>query len=166
MLKNVLSHETCANCQICCSFVREDAWESPVFSEEDMKKILALGIESGRFEEKEEQGQKTYTAKYDFETDSQILLCPCLDEKTGCMLGENKPFECSIWPVRIFENENGAYLGIASVCPAFKDEKLEKLLHELKENGLGEKILSMKSRQHRVRKQEKGYVTSCFFRPK
>ena len=40
--------------------VKEDAWESPVFSEEDMKKILALGIDGSRFQEKEENGQKIY----------------------------------------------------------------------------------------------------------
>lgn len=158
MLKNVLSHETCAGCRICCSFVKEDAWESPVFSEEDMKKILALGIESSKFQEKEEQGRKVYTANYDFEMDSQILLCPCLDEKKGCMLGKDKPFECSIWPVRIFENENGAYLGVASACPAFEGEKMKTLLHELKENGLEKKILSMKSRQNSVKKEENGYI--------
>jgi len=157
MLKNVLSHKTCADCRICCSFVKEDAWESPVFSEEDMKKILALGIDGSRFQEKEENGQKIYTAKYDFKTDSQILLCPCLDEKSGCMLGDDKPFECSIWPVRVFENESGAYLGVASACPAFEGEKLEKILHELKENGLEEKILSMKRRLNKVNKEAQGY---------
>ena len=157
MLKNILSYETCADCRICCSFVREDAWESPVFGEEDMKRILALGIDRNRFQEIEKGGQKIYTVKYDFETDSQILLCPCLDEKSGCMLGDDKPFECSIWPIRVFENKNGAYLGVSSACPAFKGEKLKKLFYELKENGLEEKILSMKSKQNRTERETEGY---------
>jgi len=157
MLRNILSHETCAGCRICCSFVKEDAWEAPVFSEEDMKKILALGIDRNRFQETEENGRKMYKAKYDFETDSQILLCPCLNEKSGCMLGEEKPFECSIWPVRIFENKNGAYLGVASACPAFQGEKLERILHELKKNGLEEKILSMKAKLNKIEKEGEGY---------
>lgn len=157
MLRNILSHEICADCRICCSFVKEDAWESPIFNEEDMKKILALGIDGSRFQETEVKGQKMYKAKYDFETDSQILLCPCLDEKSGCMLGDNKPFECSIWPVRIFENKNGTYLGVASACPAFEGEKLERILYELKENGLEEKILAMKAKLNKIEKEGEGY---------
>lgn len=157
MLKNILSYETCADCRICCSFTKKDAWESPVFSEEDMKKILALGIDKSKFQEKEKNGQKIYTAKYEFETDSQILLCPCLDEKSGCMLGNNKPFECSIWPVRVFENENELYLGVASACPAFEGEKFKKILYELEENGLKEKILSMKTKLNKINKEDDGY---------
>lgn len=157
MLKNVLSHKTCADCRICCSFVKGDAWESPIFSEEDMKKILALGIDRNRFQETEKNGQKMYKANYDFETDSQILLCPCLDEKSGCMLKDDKPFECSIWPVRVFENKNGTYLGVSSACPAFEGEKLKRILYELKENGLDKKILSMKTRLNRIEKEAEGY---------
>ena len=157
MLKNVLSQETCAGCRICCSFVRSDVWEAPVFDEEDMKKIQELGIDSGKFE-KQETGEGTaYRAAYHFETDSQILLCPCLDEKKGCMLGEDKPFECKIWPLRIFQNKDGYYLGVASVCPAFEGGKMKKLLWELKENGLEEKILSMKHKQKGIKPEEKGY---------
>ena len=44
MLHNVLTHETCAKCRICCSFVKEDAWESPLFSKEDMERIKKAGI--------------------------------------------------------------------------------------------------------------------------
>lgn len=157
MLKNVLSHETCAGCRICCSFVKSDVWEAPVFNEEEMAMIQALGIAGDRFQEQERDGRKIYTAKYDFETDSQILLCPCLDEKKGCMLGEKKPFECSIWPVRIFQDENGYYLGVASVCPAFQEENMEKLRRELKDKGLEEKILSLKSKQSYIKPQEEGY---------
>lgn len=157
MLKKVLSHDTCAGCRICCSFVEEDAWESPVFSEEDMKRIKELGIKTSRFKAQEREGKTVYAADYSFEREGQILLCPCLDEKKGCMLREDKPFECSIWPIRIFHDENGDYLGLAEVCPAFWGEKKEKLQRELKENGLAEKILSMKERQTIRKEEEAGY---------
>ena len=49
MLHNVLTHETCAKCRICCSFVKEDAWESPLFSKYEKnvnKKVDKIIIES------------------------------------------------------------------------------------------------------------------------
>jgi hypothetical protein len=31
MLKKILNPKSCEKCQICCSFVETDAWETPVF---------------------------------------------------------------------------------------------------------------------------------------
>ena len=157
MLKKVLSSETCASCRICCSFVKEDAWESPVFSEVEMEQIRRLGISEKKFYEIEQNGRKGYQADYQFENEHQILLCPCLDEKKGCLLGEHKPFECSIWPIRIFEDENGGYLGLAEVCPAFSREKKRILMQELEEGGLKDRILKEKNRQTVIKESETGY---------
>lgn len=159
MLHNILSQETCAGCRICCSFVAADVWEAPEFTQEELEKITALGISKDKFlvSKETESGRKTYKAKYKFADDKEILLCPCLDETKGCMLGQDKPFECSIWPIRIFENEEGAYLGLAEICPAFADDK-DRLLRELKENGLEEKIMAQKNRQPVIKPVEKGYL--------
>ena len=153
MLRNVLKHETCANCRICCSFVKNDVWEAPVFSEQEIEEIEKKGIGRDRFLQQEDGN---YIARYDFQTDTEILLCPCLDEERGCLLGEHKPFECSIWPLRIFENDKTAYLGLAEICPAFQGEGEKLLIHELEENGLRGRIMALKEKQNRM-KPEKGY---------
>lgn len=94
MLHNVLTHETCAKCRICCSFVKEDAWESPLFSKEDMERIKKAGILEDCFDKVCKDGREVYMAHYEFHDEKEILLCPCLDEKKGCILGSEKPFEC------------------------------------------------------------------------
>ena len=50
MLSNVLEKETCANCRICCSFVRDDVWEAPVFRAEEVALAVELGVEKTAFE--------------------------------------------------------------------------------------------------------------------
>lgn len=128
MLHNVLTHETCAKCRICCSFVKEDAWESPLFSKEDMERIKKAGILEDCFDKVCKDGREVYMAHYEFHDEKEILLCPCLDEKKGCILGSEKPFECSIWPIRIFcrEDDEGYYLGLAGICPAFEGKNYRK----------------------------------------
>lgn len=120
MLKSVLSGEQCAKCRICCSFVKDDAWEAPTLRNPDTK--------------------QKYRAEYNFKDETEILLCPMLDEKTGCTLGENKPFECKIWPLRVFEIDGKIRIGISEVCPAFTKEDDGKLIKLLAE-GLYEKIV-------------------------
>ena len=119
MLKSVLTKEQCAGCRICCSFTMEDVWEAPVLT---------------NFQTKEK-----YRAEYNFKTSEEILLCPMLNEKEGCILGDNKPFECKIWPLRVFRDENHIKIGIAKICPAFSEQSDEKLI-ELLRGGLYDAI--------------------------
>lgn len=156
MLSNVLKGQTCAKCRICCSFVKADVWEAPTFREEEVLLAVQYGVDREKFEELEEAG--LYRAKYEFASDTEILLCPCLDEKTGCVLGKEKPFECSIWPIRIFEDGQKVHLGVAEVCPAFQGEKREVLIHELNRNGLKKKILERKKEQLIIKDKEEGYA--------
>lgn len=143
MLKNVLSGKQCASCRICCSFVKKDAWEAPIFTETEMEKILKAGIRGDRFQAfMDEDGNTVYRAVYEFQSEKEILLCPCLDEKTGCLLGEQKPFACKIWPLRICQEDGQLVLGIADCCPAFAGDKKGALLSELDERGLREQILA------------------------
>lgn len=117
MLKSVLTGEQCAKCRICCSFVRDDVWEAPEFTKEKLNE--------GAFRDERE-----------------ILLCPALDNNKGCTLGEDKPFDCKIWPLRPFIIDGRLKIGVAEVCPAFS-EKTDYKLRELLENGLYDTIAEM-----------------------
>ncbi len=155
MLSNVLEGKTCAECRICCSFVRDDVWEAPVFSKKEVALAIAHGVSADAFEEWEDG---CYRGKYIFHSDTEILLCPCLDEKKGCVLGKEKPFECSIWPLRIVELENEVTLALAELCPAFDGEKKEILLKELEDGGLRDKILQRKGELTKIKSVEEGYM--------
>lgn len=137
MLKSVLSGEQCARCRICCSFVKEDVWEAPTLVHPDTN--------------------EKYRAEYNFKNSNEILLCPMLDEKTGCTLGEKKPFECKIWPLRAFNIEGNIRIGISDICPAFTREDDVKMI-KLLDDGLYEEILrECKKSPELVRTYDKEY---------
>lgn len=135
MLKKILSGESCANCRLCCVFDRYDVWETPVFTEDIKNKILEkapdtqfLPVEGG------------YIFKVSEFDDEGLFSCPALTEK-GCMLGDEKPFDCRIWPYRIMNIGGRRAITIASICDELYNRPLSQLVDFLKE-GLGEKIFS------------------------
>ena len=135
MLKKILSGKSCAECRLCCIFDRYDIWETPVFNEEIMNRIKQLrpGTEF-----------VTKDGGYIFKADNigadQLFSCPALTE-TGCMLGDDKPFDCRIWPYRIMEVGGRRAITIASICDELYNRPLSQLVGFLKE-GLAEAIFS------------------------
>jgi hypothetical protein len=66
--------------------------------------------------------------------------CPMLGA-TGCILGDDKPFECEIWPFRIM-SQNGKWLiSVSSLCKPMCENSLQSMLNLLN-NGLSAKIAS------------------------
>ena len=135
MLKKILSGESCANCRLCCVFDRYDVWETPVFTEDIKNKILEkapdtqfLPVEGG------------YIFKVSEFDDEGLFSCPALTEK-GCMLGDEKPFDCRIWPYRTMNIGGRRAITIASICDELYNRPLSQLVDFLKE-GLGEKIFA------------------------
>ncbi len=123
-MKSVLDKEACARCRICCSFVNADVWEAPAFNEKEYNIIANhRKINSGVFEKICDE----YRAVYHFENEKEILLCPCLDEEKGCVMGDDKPFECKLWPIRVFEIEGEIRIGVSKLCPEFLEETEQKL---------------------------------------
>ncbi len=135
MLKKILSGKSCAECRLCCIFDRYDIWETPVFNEEIKNRIKQLrpGTEF-----------VTKDGGYIFKADNigadQLFSCPALTE-TGCMLGDDKPFDCRIWPYRIMEVGGRRAITIASICDELYNRPLSQLVGFLKE-GLAEAIFS------------------------
>lgn len=135
MLKKILSGESCAQCRLCCVFDRYDVWETPVFTEDIKNKILEnapdtqfLPVEGG------------YIFKVSEFDDEGLFSCPALTEK-GCILGDEKPFDCRIWPYRIMNIGGRRAITIASICDELYNRPLSQLVDFLKE-GLGDEIFA------------------------
>lgn len=110
MLKKILSPETCGKCRVCCVFDRDDIWEIPLISES-----LHKNISESRPELKM-TGRGKYSYVFDMEfKDDGLTYCPALSE-TGCTLGENKPFDCMIWPFRAMKKGDETVITISPVC--------------------------------------------------
>ncbi len=112
MLTEILSRKECANCRVCCVFDKTDVWEMPLITSD-----LAARLEKDYPEIKlkkthENAGCKVIDAEFD---KKGLCTCPLLTEK-GCALGEEKPYDCRIWPFRVMKKGNLLLLTLSPVC--------------------------------------------------
>jgi Fe-S-cluster containining protein len=65
--------------------------------------------------------------EFDGKFDGELYECPFLDPKTGCKLGDEKPFECKIWPFRIMEYFGSTAICISDLCEYMMNKSLIEL---------------------------------------
>ncbi len=133
MLKKILDNRTCAECKLCCIFDRYDIWETPVFDEHAKNKLESLA--DVEFVQKD-GGYIFKAEKFD---DEGLFTCPALDSEKGCMLGDEKPFDCRIWPYRIMQIGDKRAITIAGICDSMYNKPLSELVGFLKK-GLADTI--------------------------
>ncbi len=128
MIGKLLSKEECAKCQICCSFDSTDLWETPVVTPELKIRILDDYPEM-KFITKGE----SFLFRMEKEPDADLYYCSVLDHKKGCVLGDEKPFDCKIWPFRIMDFEGKRVITLSPVCPVVKTRPLDEICQVAKE---------------------------------
>ena len=137
MLSKILSKTSCAACKFCCSFRRQSLWETPLFPPEVAAKLCReneYGV-VGEFRD----GQ-IILGGYRTDDPEEEVPCTFLDPQKGCILkSEDKPFDCSIWPLRIMNKDGKLVIALTPTCSAIGAVP-SKTLVELVQNGLGEKI--------------------------
>ena len=156
MLKKILDEKTCAECRMCCIFERYDIWETPVFTEEIRNKIIEKRP-GAKFTEKD-GGYIFLAEKFDEEG---LFSCPALTEK-GCFLGDEKPFECKIWPYRVMEVGGRRAITIALICSELYNRPLSQLMELLKEGLGGEIFAYAKEHPGIVKPYYEGYPVLMF----
>ncbi|MBQ8297620.1 MAG: hypothetical protein IJX77_07555 [Ruminococcus sp.] len=156
MLKKILDGKSCAKCRLCCVFDSSDVWETPVFTQEIRDRILQHSPET-EFLPKD----GGFIFKVGELSDGELFSCPALTEK-GCMLGDDKPFDCRIWPYRIMEIGGRRAITLASICEELYNRPLSQLTEFLKE-GLAERIFSY-AQEHPeiVKPYDEGYPVLMF----
>ncbi len=152
MLKNILSGSECAECRICCVFDKYDIWETPVITN-DLKAKINEDYPDTEFISK----GNSYLFRMR-EDDDELYYCPMLDKQTGCRLGDNKPFDCRIWPYRVMNFGGKRVISIASICPSLYKKPLSELVYELDKNGLANIIFEYADENPDIVKEyQKGY---------
>lgn len=132
MLKKILSRDTCAKCRVCCGFTEGDKWEIPLIFPElkdklgDGAKLVPRGDE--------------YVFDMAFDGD-KIVMCPMAGEN-GCALGDEKPFDCRVWPFRVNDLAGRRVITVSPVCRAVFALPLETLVQFLNEDGFADMLFS------------------------
>lgn len=141
MLKSILSGADCAACRFCCSFRRQSLWETPLF-DRAAKETLEQKYPEARFKP---AGRESYTLDllhlYRRDDPAEEAACPFRGER-GCVLPpEEKPFDCSIWPLRACRAGGEIRIMLENTCPAISRQPLANV-ERLVAGGLGETIIS------------------------
>lgn len=156
MLSSVLSKSQCATCKFCCSFRRQSLWETPLFPPEVVEKLSKpneYGV-VGEFRAVDDQrcnntvddlqkngaGRLVLENNYRTADPEEEVPCTFLDPERGCILKpEDKPFDCSIWPLRVMNKDGELVIALTPTCPSIGAVPSQALT-ELVKSGLGEKI--------------------------
>ena len=155
MLKN-LTKDECAQCRLCCIFDKYDVWETPVITDE-LKGRIETEHSELRFVSKGDSGAYIFNMEDTWDEKEELYFCPALDRQKGCILGENKPFDCKVWPYRIMRLGGALVISIASICPVMYKKPLDTLIEEL-ESGLADRIFGEAEKHPQIVKPyEQGY---------
>lgn len=164
MLKEILSPKTCADCRNCCVFQEESRWEAPVVDEERARLIreretgeswlTATGTGSHTL--------NTVLREKELAPGEEPYRCIALDESSGCTLSpEEKPFDCSLWPIRVMEREGRIFLTLAGGCRGVSDTFIKKenklLLKSLKEQV----VKKLKENPDVIKPYSEDYAVLC-----
>ena len=160
MLSKILSKNTCAACKFCCSFRRQSLWETPLFPPEIAEKLSReneYGV-VGEFCEVQNAYRLVLENNYRTDNPEEEVPCTFLDTQKGCILkGEDKPFDCSIWPLRIMNKGGKLVITLTPTCSAIGATPSQALV-ELVQNGLGEKIFEYaKTHPYIVKEYKDGF---------
>lgn len=133
MLRKLLKPEQCAKCRICCGFVEDDKWEIPLLAGE---KERAAAEKLAPTEPV--PGTHSCVFRMDFQG-SKLVYCPALGEN-GCTLGEERPFDCKIWPFRVNDLNGTWVVTLSPVCPEVVKLPLSEISRFVNSNGFAEKL--------------------------
>ena len=81
-----------------------------------------------------------YVFDVDFDSNG-LAYCPMLTEN-GCILGDNKPFDCKIWPFRVNDLNGTLVITLSPVCEAVSALPLDKLTDFVNSDRFAEKLFS------------------------
>ncbi len=141
MLSAILKKSDCASCKFCCSFRRQSLWETPVFSKEVAEQLKAA-FPDAKFRRVGKSSMTIDLEKlYKTNNPDEEVPCPFLDSKKGCCLPPDlKPFDCSIWPLRVVRSDDNIKVVLTPTCSAINKIELSDVKKFVKEE-LEEKIL-------------------------
>ena len=116
MLGGLLSAQECAECRLCCAFEGYDLFETPTVTRETAQRIVNEKLPCQEFVRVGE----SYLMKMQREPDRDLYYCPLLDRERGCIMGDGKPFECRIWPLRVMRRGERLVIALSALCPVMK----------------------------------------------
>lgn len=174
MLSEVLKKEECAVCRFCCAFRRQSLWEVPklpaYFVEKyktDPKGRIIKYIRLAEANIPESAGAFDRSGVitdlrdlYRTDDPEEEAPCPFLDTTKGCILPpEDKPFECSAWPLRYMRMPDGTLkVCLTPTCVAINKVALDLLKQKTSEKWHEQMDAYAKSHPYIILDYREGFI--------
>ena len=126
MLDSLLTKADCAACRLCCKFDSYDLWQTPVIYTSLASKILQEYSPQMKFVRRDDY----FLMKMEREPLADLYYCPLLDHENGCIMGDDKPFDCMIWPFMVMELSGRKVLTLSPVCPVVNSKRFDDVCLE------------------------------------
>jgi len=122
----IVCKSDCASCKECCKFGYYELPLSPTVSPVEKQSILQR-FPDVAFVPKGECCLMRFNT-----SGEEPVPCPLLGEK-GCLMGEEKPFVCAIFPLVVMRKEEELLIALSPECPVAARKPRELLCEAAKE---------------------------------
>ena len=175
MLSAILKKEACARCRFCCAFRRKSLWETPIFTKENIEAIrrnpdldasvlipvgdnLFGGVKGDFADFLSDYARYDLSDQYKTDDPEEEAACPFLGEH-GCTLNaEEKPWDCSIWPLRVMRLKDGeVVIALTPTCPEINKLEVEEVKKFVDENLREELLEYAKNHPFLIKEYREGF---------
>ena len=125
VLPQLVPSRTCLQCDVCCRFPDPDSALRPYFTENEITRALARGVEGTAFPNR--QGSQVILVP---DPHGEGYLCPAFDPATStCRIYEQRPLDCQLYPLALMWDEahNQILLGWDTKCPFMREAIPEEI---------------------------------------
>ena len=119
-LPQLVPSRICLQCDVCCRFPDPDSALRPYFSENEITRALAGGVERAAFPNR--RGSQVVLLP---DPHGDGYLCPAFEAKTStCRIYDQRPFDCQLYPLALMwdESHDQVLLGWDTKCPFMREE--------------------------------------------
>ena len=120
VLPQLVPSRTCLQCDVCCRFPDSDSALRPYFTESEIARALAGGVEEAAFPNRRGSQVILVPAPH-----GDGYLCPAFDAATStCRIYEQRPLDCQLYPLALMWDEphDQVLLGWDTKCPFMREE--------------------------------------------
>jgi len=115
-LEQIVPSKVCFSCDVCCRFLDQDSFLAPIFTQAEMKNVIANGVNPNLFCSTADG--KSVQVK--LIADGDMYICPCFNPETSeCTIYPIRPLDCQIYPFALMYNQDQTQvvLGVDMICP-------------------------------------------------
>ena len=120
-LEQIVPSKVCLSCDVCCRFLEQDSFLAPIFTQAEMRRAIANGVNPARFRPTAD-GK---SAQVKLIPHGDMYICPCFNPETSeCTIYSIRPLDCQIYPFALMYNQDRTQvvLGVDMICPYGEEE--------------------------------------------